>query len=458
MTTLAALTAELKARAVGLGFNRVGVIPAAPARRLDAYLAWIAAGRHGEMGYMARPDRVARRRDLDVILPGARSLVVVGLDYATAPLPPHIAADPARGRFSNYAWGADYHEVMTPRLEALGEWLATESRGEGSAPPRPPGEGRGEGSAPPRPPGEGWGEGQTVRTRVYVDTGALLERDHGETAGLGFTGKNTMLIDPRYGSWFFLGVLLTTLPLDYDAPLSSALSPTLSQGAREAALSPTLSQGERGAALSPTLSQGEREAALSPTLSQGARGPSCGRCRRCLDACPTAAFPAPYVLDARRCVSYLTIELKGWIPAELRPLMGNWVYGCDVCQDVCPFNRFAAPTAEAAFRPDTWDTAAPPLLDLLALDEESFARRFAGSPVRRIGRARLVRNACVAAGNWGSAAAVPALASLLADAAPIVRGHAAWALRRIGGATAHAALAAVLTTEGDPDVVRELVE
>ncbi|MBK7217520.1 MAG: hypothetical protein IPH95_10795 [Candidatus Promineofilum sp.] len=128
-----------------------------------------------------------------------------------------------------------------------------------------------------------------------------------------------------------------------------------------------------------------------------------------MDACPTAAFPAPYVLDARRCVSYLTIELKGWIPAELRPLMGNWVYGCDVCQDVCPFNRFAAPTAEAAFRPDTWDTAAPPLLDLLALDEESFARRFAGSPVRRIGRARLVRNACVAAGNWGSAAAVPAL-------------------------------------------------
>ena len=432
MTTLAALTAELKARAVGLGFNRVGVIPAAPARRLDAYLAWIAAGRHGEMGYMARPDRVARRRDLDVVLPGARSLVVVGLDYATAPLPPHIAADPARGRFSNYAWGADYHEVMTPRLEALGEWLATESWGAGASPPRPLGEGRGAGASPPSPSGECWGEGQTVRTRVYVDTGALLERDHGETAGLGFTGKNTMLIDPRYGSWFFLGVLLTTLPLDYDAPLSSALSPTLSQGAREAA--------------------------LSPTLSQGARGPSCGRCRRCLDACPTAAFPAPYVLDARRCVSYLTIELKGWIPAELRPLIGNWVYGCDVCQDVCPFNRFAAPTAEAAFRPDTWDTAAPPLLDLLALDEESFARRFAGSPVRRIGRARLVRNACVAAGNWGSAAAVPALASLLADAAPIVRGHAAWALRRIGGATAHAALAAVLTTEGDPDVVRELVE
>ena len=184
---------------------------------------------------------------------------------------------------------------------------------------------------------------------------------------------------------------------------------------------------------------------------------SCGRCRRCLDACPTAAFPAPYVLDARRCISYLTIELKGWIPAELRPLMGNWVYGCDVCQDVCPFNRFAAPTAEAAFRPASWDMAAPPLLDLLALDDDTFARRFAGSPVRRIGRARLARNACVAAGNWGSAAAVPALVALLGDAAPIVRGHAAWALRRIGGPAAHAALAAALATETDPAVRHELV-
>lgn len=415
MTTSAAtLTTELKAQAVALGFNRVGVIPAAPARSLDAYLAWIAAGHHGEMGYMARPDRVARRRDLDVILPGARSLVVVGLDYATAPLPPDIAADPARGRFSNYAWGVDYHEVMTPRLEMLGEWLGKRAGGQG---------GRGAGETALRIPGEGAeltrpvGEGQTVRTRVYVDTGALLERAHGQTAGLGFIGKNTLLIDPRYGSWFFLGVLLTTLPLEYDA----LPSPT-----------------------------------LSPTLAQRERGPSCGRCHRCLDACPTAAFPAPYVLDARRCISYLTIELKGWIPAELRPLMGNWVYGCDVCQDVCPFNRLATPTAEAAFQPASWDTAAPPLLDLLALDDDGFARRFAGSPVRRIGRARLVRNACVAAGNWGSAATVPALVPLLGDAAPIVRGHAAWALRRIGGEAAHAALAAALATEGDPAVVSEL--
>ena len=452
------LTAELKAQAAALGFNRVGVIPAVPARRLDAYLAWIAAGRHGEMGYLARPDRVARRRDLEVILPGARSLVVVGLDYATAPPPADIVADPGRGRFSNYAWGADYHDVMTPRLEALAGWLErrvasgewrvageTTGRGEDEQPPRPPGEGRGEGAEPPRPPGEGWGEGQSIHSRVYVDTGALLERDHGETAGLGFTGKNTLLIDPRRGSWFFLGVLLTTLPLDYDL----ALSPTLSQGARGPIPLPV--GGARGG---PARTEA---AALSPTLAQGARGASCGSCHRCLDACPTAAFPAPYVLDARRCISYLTIELKGWIPAELRPLMGNWVYGCDICQAVCPFNRFATPTSEAAFRHASWDAVAPPLLDLLALDEAAFAGRFANSPVRRIGRARLVRNACVAAGNWGSAAAVPALVTLLADSAPLVRGHAAWALRRIGSPAAHAALAAALDSEDDPAVVRELV-
>jgi epoxyqueuosine reductase len=294
---------------------------------------------------------------------------------------------------------------MTPRLEALGEWLAKRA-------------------------GQQWEGGAAVRSRAYVDTGALLERDHGETAGLGFTGKNTLLIDPRRGSWFFLGVLLTTLALDYDSTLSDALSPSLSQGANESIPVPVGGAGG---------------------------GPSCGRCHRCLDACPTAAFPAPYVLDARRCISYLTIELKGWIPAELRPLMGNWVYGCDVCQAVCPFNRFAAPTTEAAFRPASWDAVAPPLLDLLALDEATFVRRFAISPVRRIGRARLVRNACVAAGNWGSAAAVPALVALLADAAPLVRGHAAWALRRIGGEVAHAALSAALITEDDPAVLRELV-
>lgn len=442
MIVASTLVTSLRQQATALGFNRVGIIPAGPARRLDAYLRWIADGRHGEMAYLARPDRVERRRDPAVILPGVRSLVVVGLDYHTAELPPAIAADPSRGRFSNYAWGVDYHEVMTPRLEALAAWLREQSAG------------------------------REVVSRVYVDTGALLERDHGEAAGLGFTGKNTMLIDPRRGSWFFLGVLLTTLPLTPDTYVVGAdlrvWPPGSSSSVRDVeGVQRSVQEGAEGHAQGGADAgiQGGPHASAPGGADAGEEGadaaaplrqPSCGRCQRCLDACPTAAFPAPYVLDARRCISYLTIELKGWIPAELRPLMGNWVYGCDVCQAVCPFNRFAAPTAETAFRPLSWDAAAPPLLDLLALDEEGFARRFAHSPVRRIKRARLVRNACVAAGNWGSAAAVPALVALLADPASIVRGHAAWALHRIDGAPALAALATALLTETDPAVRREL--
>ncbi|RIK19398.1 MAG: tRNA epoxyqueuosine(34) reductase QueG [Anaerolineae bacterium] len=375
------LTGALKQRALELGFNRVGVLRAAPARRLDAYMRWIAEGKHGEMGYLARPDRLDRRRDPNIILPGVRSMVVVGLDYYTPPPPRTITSDPSRGRISNYAWGVDYHEIMTPRLEELAGWLRRES-GEESA-----------------------------SSRVYVDTGAILERDHGETAGFGFTGKNTLLIDPRRGSWFFLGTLLTALPLAYD-----------------------------------------------PEPEEQPPVPGCGSCTRCLNACPTAAFSQPYVLDARRCISYLTIELKGWIPRELRPLMGNWVYGCDVCQEVCPFNRFARPTGEPAFYPVAPDVAAPPLLDILGLDDETFSRRFDRSPIKRIKRVRLVRNACVAAGNWGSPAAVPALLPLLADANPLVRGHAAWALHRIGGSDAVAGLRSALVNESDDDVRRELLD
>lgn len=368
------MTLALKEKARQLGFSMVGVVPAQPAVRLDAYLRWIENEYHGQMGYMARPDRVARRRDLDVILPGVRSLVCVGLDYATISLPPEIANNPARGRISNYAWNVDYHDVMTPRLKELAAWLEAQTNGK-------------------------------VASRVYVDTGAILERDHAESAGLGFTGKNTMLIGPRRGSWFFLGELLTTLPLVCDTPHAM---------------------------------------------------PTCGRCRRCLDACPTNAFPAPYVLDARRCISYLTIELKGWIPAALRPLMGNWIYGCDACQDVCPFNRFAPRIEDSPFAPPSVDAAAPPLLDLLALDEAGFNARFAHSPIKRIKRHRFLRNVCVAAGNWGSTTAVPALTRLLNDQHPLVRGHAAWALRQIDARDARDALVAALVTETDPVVRREL--
>lgn len=369
------ITRRLKERAVELGFNLVGVVSAQPGKRLSSYLAWLDRQYHGEMGYLARPDRVARRQDPSLILPGAAAIVCVGLDYHTLRLPPDIAHDPARGRISNYAWQLDYHEVMTPRLEDLGHWLAAEV-------------------------------GSPVQSRAYVDTGAILERDQAESAGLGFAGKNTMLIAPRRGSWFFLGELLTTAPLVADAP--------------------------------------------------PAKIPGCGRCTRCLTACPTNAFPAPYILDARRCISYLTIELKEWIPRDLRPLMGNWIYGCDVCQDVCPFNRFAPETQVAGFRAVDVNAAAPPLLDLLTLDEAGFRARFAHSPIRRIKRGRFLRNVCVAAGNWGDVSALPALTELLADPDPVVRGHSAWAVGEVGGEEARQVLGRVLEREEDEQVRGEI--
>lgn len=366
---------DLQQRASDLGFNFAGVTRAEPSPYLDAYQRWIDAGMQGSMNYMARPDRVIRRQDLNVILPGVQSLIMVGLDYR--PLidaqSEAVLADQARGRIASYAWGLDYHDILTPRLEQLAQWLQEQT---GSA------------------------------SRVYVDTGAVLERSHAMQAGMGFTGKNTMLINPRRGSYFFLGEILTTLEFDaYDTP-------------------------------------------HRPTM--------CGNCTRCLNACPTDAFPQPYVLDARRCISYLTIEHKGWIDRELRPLMGNWVYGCDVCQDVCPWQRFMLPTTEAAFMPVDVNRIAPPILDLLALDEAEFKQRFAGSAIIRIKRDRLVRNACIAAGNWRNEAAIPALTRLLDDASPIVRGHAAWALWQIGGDAMQRTLKAVYERESDVEVRGEL--
>lgn len=358
---------DVKALAVELGFNLVGITRAEPSPTLDAYERWVEAGMQGEMNYLARPDRQARRRDLNVILPGVRSMIVVGLDYRTH-IPESVLSDPSRGRIALYAWGLDYHHLLAPRLEQLAERIGA--------------------------PG-----------RVYVDTGAILERSHAYTAGMGFIGKNTMLIHPRRGSYFFLGELLTDREFDeYDTP---------------------------GA----------------PTM--------CGQCTRCLNACPTNAFPRPHVLDARRCISYLTIEYKGAIPHDLRPLMGNYVFGCDICQDVCPWQRFAPLTDEPLFHPADIDRAAPPLLDLLGLDEPGFNQRFAGSPLARPKRERLVRNACVAAGNWGSDAALPALAQLLTnDPSPLIRGHAAWALGRVDGG--RVVLAAAGAHENEESVRQEI--
>ncbi|MBC7812594.1 MAG: tRNA epoxyqueuosine(34) reductase QueG, partial [Burkholderiales bacterium] len=290
-------------------------------------------------------------------------------------LPEVHLSQASRGRIAAYAWGADYHDLMTPRLEALAAWLRAES-------------------------------GQNSSHRVYVDTGAILERSHAQQAGLGFIGKNTMLINPRRGSNFFIGEILTDLTFD--------------------------------------------------TYDTAGRATMCGSCTRCLNACPTDAFPQPHVLDARRCISYLTIEHKGWIDRELRPLMDNWIYGCDICQNVCPFERFAAPTDEFAFLPLDLDRAAPLLLDVLALDDDRFMARFHGTPIERIKRERLLRNACIAAGNWQDETAIAPLTNLLNDASALVRGHAVWALAKVAGEASRSALLDLQSRETDANVLAEI--
>ncbi len=304
-----------------------------------------------------------KRVDPDRVLPGARSVVACALSYYQGPSA--IGPDGV----ARYAWGDDYHAVMESRLGALADTIARLAPGS--------------------------------TARAYVDTGPVLERDLAARAGLGWIGKNTMLLHPGLGSFFFIGTILTTAELEPDAPLADR----------------------------------------------------CGTCTRCLDACPTDAFVGPYVLDARRCIAYLTIEHRGPIAAELRPGVGTWVFGCDVCQDVCPWNRRAAVTGEgAAFGA----RGHPPLAALLTLDETAYRDEYRGSPLKRARREGLARNAAVALGNGGVADALPALGKALGHADPTVRGHAAWALGRLGGAEAGAALHAARAGETDAGVRREI--
>jgi epoxyqueuosine reductase len=239
--------------------------------------------------------------------------------------------------------------------------------------------------------------------KAFVDSGPVLERDYAGVAGLGWIGKNTHLISPRKGSWFFLGELFLSIPLAYDRAIRDR----------------------------------------------------CGKCDLCLKACPTAAFVGPYILDARRCISYLTIELKGWMPRHLRPLIGNHIFGCDICQEVCPYNIKAQPTGESAYAPRE-GLHAPDLITLLSLSQEEFRKRFHGSPILRAKRRGFLRNVAVALGNIRSIEAVPALVGALDDIEPLVRGHVAWALGRIGSRQAIDALKRRLRVEGDSDVKNEI--
>ncbi len=334
----------IKAEAWRLGLNLAGITDPAVGVPTTFYTDWLAQGYHAEMDYLARPDAVAKRADPRRIMPEIRSILVVGMDYYPADCPP---AEGLVGRVSRYAWGADYHELMLERLEQLASWIDRQMA---------------------RP----------LTYRAYVDTGPLLERALAHQAGLGWIGKNTNLVHPDHGSYFFLGELLLDLDLEPDTPWSED---------------------------------------------------RCGSCTACLDACPTGALVAPHTLDARRCISYLTVEHRGAIPEALRPLLADRVFGCDICQEVCPWNRrFARPTDEPGLQPlhPTLD-----LLELLELDEDAFRARFRETPLWRARRAGLLRNAAVVLGNLGNPAAIPSLEVARSDPNPLVAEHAAWAMEQI---------------------------
>ena len=359
------LAAAVRAEAVRIGFSRVGIAPAGPPPHHDAFRRWLAAGSAGVMQeWLTRHEPL--RRDPASLLPGARSVIVLATDY---PADPPAAAAPGWGRVARYARGDDYHDLLRSRANALAAWLEA------------------------RVPG--------CRTRGVVDSAPLAERDYGLLAGLGWIGKNTMLIDPRAGSYFFLTAILTDLALPCDVPLEVD---------------------------------------------------HCGTCTACLDACPTDAFVEPRVLDASRCIATLTIEDRGPVPESLRPALADWVFGCDVCQEVCPWNRHAPGSAEPAFQPRD-GAATLDLAALLRLDAAGFRGRFAGSPLVRAKRSGLLRSAALALGNQPDPAAFPALAAALADAEPVVREAAAWALGRwiaagVRAEEARAALAAAGIGQG----------
>jgi epoxyqueuosine reductase len=357
---------HLKNHALSLGFDRVGIAAAVPPPGYARFVDWLAAGYAGEMRYLDR-QRVARG-DPRQVFSEVRSIVMVAMNHRQPP----ATAGAVEGRIAAYAVGADYHEVLWTRLEKLLDWLQRQV--------------------------------PECHGRAIVDTAPLLERDFGQQAGLGWFGKNTMLINKQLGSFFFLGALLVSLDLAPDVPHATS---------------------------------------------------HCGTCTACLEACPTQAFTAPGLLDARRCISYLTIELKGPVPEDLRPGLGNWIFGCDVCQDVCPWNRKAPLAAEPAFQARDGGSVVQ-LSELLALTPDEFRRRFRHTALWRTKRRGLLRNAALALGNSGQLDALPALAQALRDAEPLVRGAAAWAMGRLGFPAGIVELERALNGEVDPVVAGEI--
>ena len=341
----------LEAKALAEGFSKVGICaPDAVPEAAGRLRGFLAAGHHGQMGWMA--EREAWRGSAAALWPEARSVIMLAEVYTPETDPLAVLDQRDRAAISVYAQGKDYHDLVKRRLKRLGRWLLD----------------------------------QAVRSdlpaeiKVFVDTAPVMEKPLAQAAGLGWQGKHTNLLARDLGSWFFLGAIFTTLDLPKHAAEVS----------------------------------------------------HCGSCTACLDICPTKAFPAPYQLDARRCISYLTIEHKGPVDTELRACIGNRIYGCDDCLAVCPWNKFAVAAKEIGYQPKH---ALPGLAELAVLDDAGFRARFAGSPIKRIGRDRFVRNVLYAIGNSGKPGLVPVAAGLAEDGDPAVADAARWALHRLKGAT-----------------------
>jgi epoxyqueuosine reductase len=333
------LKAQLISCARDVGFDSCRVAVCNPPAHASEFREWLRQGAHGEMNYMERAEE--KRCDPEKILPGARSIVALALNYFQG----HTAQrSAATGKIARYAWGEDYHDLITAKLNRIDDFLRC------------------------------FGGHQ----KCYVDTGPVLERDHAAQSGTGWHGKSTMLIDQRLGTWFFLAEILTTLELPPDEPIPNR----------------------------------------------------CGTCERCIQACPTGAITGPHSLDARRCISYLTIELKGAIPLELRPLIGGRIFGCDDCLEACPWNRFAQESREAAFSARR-STTGMSLRESLELNNEEFRALFKNSPIKRIKRRGFLRNVCVALGNVGDRSDLPALERAAADPEPMIAEHATWAIKQI---------------------------
>jgi len=365
------LASQIKRAARELGFEVTGIASIEPLAHDDeAFRNW------REEGFAAGMDYMTRRPELHAypnrLVPSALSLVTLAINYYASA--PDFAHENLYGRVARYAWGLDYHDVVKPRLIALVAEIEKLA-------------------------------GRKLHARCFVDAVPLLERAIAARAGIGFFGKNTNLLQPKSGSWFFLSEILVDLDLPADPRASKV---------------------------------------------------SCGSCSRCITACPTDAFAAPYRLDSRRCISYLTIENKGAIPRDLREGVGEWVFGCDVCQDVCPFNRFSSDTAWPELHAEAGAGARLDLAELLSIDtDEKFRARFRGTPLTRPKRRGLLRNAAVVARNIDCTAAVPALVERINhDPEPLIRSHALWALARLDAKKANR-LVDIALVDTDPQVRQE---